>query len=152
MQVSKLQDLVYRSKTARCRGRFVCPVILFKGKVRSHHSLAFPETLFWGNQLNAKCRVFLFLVFAPWVLGGYWVPGGVRSRPQRNRPVLIPPSRMSLSKEGMFTLVYPTLCSRARLPKFKSWVCYLLPVQGLSFHLYKMGTVIMPASKVYGID
>ncbi|XP_004692295.1 PREDICTED: myotubularin-related protein 14, partial [Condylura cristata] len=33
VQVSKLQDLVYRSKTARCRGRFVCPVILFKGKV-----------------------------------------------------------------------------------------------------------------------
>ncbi|KAF3828941.1 hypothetical protein GH733_003205 [Mirounga leonina] len=33
VQVSKLQDLVNRSKTARCRGRFVCPVILFKGKV-----------------------------------------------------------------------------------------------------------------------
>ncbi|KAG8516894.1 LOW QUALITY PROTEIN: Myotubularin-related protein 14, partial [Galemys pyrenaicus] len=32
VQVGKLQDLVYRSKTARCRGRFVCPVILFKGK------------------------------------------------------------------------------------------------------------------------
>ncbi|XP_060163620.1 phosphatidylinositol-3,5-bisphosphate 3-phosphatase MTMR14 isoform X3 [Globicephala melas] len=32
VQVSKLQDLVNRSKTARCRGRFVCPVILFKGK------------------------------------------------------------------------------------------------------------------------
>lgn len=30
--MSKLQDLVNRSKTARCRGRFVCPVILFKGK------------------------------------------------------------------------------------------------------------------------
>ncbi|XP_015989997.1 myotubularin-related protein 14 isoform X6 [Rousettus aegyptiacus] len=32
VQVSKLQDLVNRSKTARCRGRFVCPVILFRGK------------------------------------------------------------------------------------------------------------------------
>ncbi|XP_029456985.1 myotubularin-related protein 14 isoform X2 [Rhinatrema bivittatum] len=32
MQVSRLQDLVNRSKMARCRGRFVCPVILFKGK------------------------------------------------------------------------------------------------------------------------
>ncbi|XP_017533134.3 phosphatidylinositol-3,5-bisphosphate 3-phosphatase MTMR14 isoform X1 [Manis javanica] len=32
VQVSKLQDLVNRSKMARCRGRFVCPVILFKGK------------------------------------------------------------------------------------------------------------------------
>ncbi|XP_016043272.1 myotubularin-related protein 14 isoform X3 [Erinaceus europaeus] len=32
VQVSKLQDLIYRSKMARCRGRFVCPVILFKGK------------------------------------------------------------------------------------------------------------------------
>ena len=42
VQVSKLQDLVNRSKTARCRGRFVCPVILFKGKVRPPHSLALP--------------------------------------------------------------------------------------------------------------
>ncbi|KAK7813964.1 hypothetical protein U0070_002861 [Myodes glareolus] len=32
VQVSKLQDLIHRSKMARCRGRFVCPVILFKGK------------------------------------------------------------------------------------------------------------------------
>ncbi|NP_001089884.1 myotubularin related protein 14 S homeolog [Xenopus laevis] len=32
VQVSKLQDLVNRSKMARCRGRFVCPVILYKGK------------------------------------------------------------------------------------------------------------------------
>ncbi|XP_030061630.1 phosphatidylinositol-3,5-bisphosphate 3-phosphatase MTMR14 isoform X4 [Microcaecilia unicolor] len=32
VQVSRLQDLVNRSKMARCRGRFVCPVILFKGK------------------------------------------------------------------------------------------------------------------------
>uniref|UniRef100_A0A8B9TIB5 Myotubularin related protein 14 n=1 Tax=Anas platyrhynchos TaxID=8839 RepID=A0A8B9TIB5_ANAPL len=28
----KLQDLINRSKMARCRGRFVCPVILYKGK------------------------------------------------------------------------------------------------------------------------
>ncbi|EMP30070.1 Myotubularin-related protein 14 [Chelonia mydas] len=33
VQVSKLQDLISRSKMARCRGRFVCPVILYKGKV-----------------------------------------------------------------------------------------------------------------------
>lgn len=33
VQVSKLQDLVNRSKLARCRGRFVCPVILYNGKV-----------------------------------------------------------------------------------------------------------------------
>ncbi|CAL8403487.1 unnamed protein product [Arctogadus glacialis] len=32
VQISKLQDLVNRSKLARCRGRFVCPVILFNGK------------------------------------------------------------------------------------------------------------------------
>ncbi|KAM6214483.1 phosphatidylinositol-3,5-bisphosphate 3-phosphatase MTMR14 [Rhynchocyon petersi] len=32
VQVSKLQELINRSKVARCRGRFVCPVILFKGK------------------------------------------------------------------------------------------------------------------------
>ncbi|XP_049622232.1 myotubularin-related protein 14 isoform X1 [Suncus etruscus] len=32
VQVNKLQDLICRSKMARCRGRFVCPVILFKGK------------------------------------------------------------------------------------------------------------------------
>ncbi|XP_038628906.1 myotubularin-related protein 14 isoform X1 [Tachyglossus aculeatus] len=32
VQVSKLQDLVNRSKLARCRGRFVCPVILYKRK------------------------------------------------------------------------------------------------------------------------
>lgn len=32
VQVSRLQDLINRSKMARCRGRFVCPVILFKGK------------------------------------------------------------------------------------------------------------------------
>ncbi|CAO2606124.1 Myotubularin-related protein 14 [Lemmus lemmus] len=39
VQVSKLQDLIHRSKMARCRGRFVCPVILFKGKVRPTHGL-----------------------------------------------------------------------------------------------------------------
>ncbi|XP_043933973.1 myotubularin-related protein 14 isoform X2 [Protopterus annectens] len=32
VQVGKLQDLVQRSKMARCRGRFVCPVILYFGK------------------------------------------------------------------------------------------------------------------------
>ncbi|KAM9325541.1 phosphatidylinositol-3,5-bisphosphate 3-phosphatase MTMR14 [Gastrophryne carolinensis] len=32
LQISKLQDLINRSKMARCRGRFVCPVILYKGK------------------------------------------------------------------------------------------------------------------------
>ncbi|XP_058487214.1 myotubularin-related protein 14 isoform X2 [Solea solea] len=32
VQISKLQDLVNRSKVARCRGRFVCPVILYNGK------------------------------------------------------------------------------------------------------------------------
>uniref|UniRef100_A0A672RI37 Myotubularin related protein 14 n=1 Tax=Sinocyclocheilus grahami TaxID=75366 RepID=A0A672RI37_SINGR len=32
VQISKLQDLVNRSKMARCRGRFVCPVILYNGK------------------------------------------------------------------------------------------------------------------------
>ncbi|CDQ95590.1 unnamed protein product [Oncorhynchus mykiss] len=33
VQITKLQDLVNRSKMARCRGRFVCPVILYNGKV-----------------------------------------------------------------------------------------------------------------------
>ncbi|XP_015256934.1 PREDICTED: myotubularin-related protein 14 [Cyprinodon variegatus] len=32
VRISKLQDLVNRSKMARCRGRFVCPVILYNGK------------------------------------------------------------------------------------------------------------------------
>ncbi|XP_064161475.1 myotubularin-related protein 14 isoform X3 [Anguilla rostrata] len=32
VQIGKLQDLVNRSKMARCRGRFVCPVILYCGK------------------------------------------------------------------------------------------------------------------------
>uniref|UniRef100_A0A673L7D7 Myotubularin-related protein 14-like n=1 Tax=Sinocyclocheilus rhinocerous TaxID=307959 RepID=A0A673L7D7_9TELE len=32
VQISRLQDLVNRSKMARCRGRFVCPVILYNGK------------------------------------------------------------------------------------------------------------------------
>uniref|UniRef100_A0A8C3UPT5 Myotubularin related protein 14 n=1 Tax=Catharus ustulatus TaxID=91951 RepID=A0A8C3UPT5_CATUS len=36
VQVGKLQDLINRSKMARCRGRFVCPVILYKGKVKLH--------------------------------------------------------------------------------------------------------------------
>ncbi|TNN79663.1 Myotubularin-related protein 14 [Liparis tanakae] len=34
VQSSKLQDLVNRSKLARCRGRFVCPVILYNGKLQ----------------------------------------------------------------------------------------------------------------------
>lgn len=37
VQISKLQDLVNRSKLARCRGRFVCPVILYNGKVLLHN-------------------------------------------------------------------------------------------------------------------
>lgn len=32
VHISKLQELVNRSKMARCRGRFVCPVILYNGK------------------------------------------------------------------------------------------------------------------------
>ncbi|XP_037534994.1 myotubularin-related protein 14 [Nematolebias whitei] len=32
VHISKLQDQVNRSKLARCRGRFVCPVILYHGK------------------------------------------------------------------------------------------------------------------------
>ncbi|KAM8914815.1 phosphatidylinositol-3,5-bisphosphate 3-phosphatase MTMR14 isoform 2-T2 [Spinachia spinachia] len=32
VRIGKLQDLVNRSKLARCRGRFVCPVILYNGK------------------------------------------------------------------------------------------------------------------------
>ncbi|XP_062853463.1 myotubularin-related protein 14 isoform X1 [Trichomycterus rosablanca] len=32
VQINRLQDLVNRSKMARCRGRFVCPVILYNGK------------------------------------------------------------------------------------------------------------------------
>lgn len=35
VQITKLQDLVNRSKLARCRGRFVCPVILYNGKVKA---------------------------------------------------------------------------------------------------------------------
>lgn len=36
VQIGKLQDLVNRSKLARCRGRFVCPVILYNGKVLNY--------------------------------------------------------------------------------------------------------------------
>lgn len=44
VQISKLQDLVNRSKLARCRGRFVCPVILYNGKVkRSNITSCFQE-------------------------------------------------------------------------------------------------------------
>ncbi|XP_075773394.1 phosphatidylinositol-3,5-bisphosphate 3-phosphatase MTMR14 isoform X9 [Pelodiscus sinensis] len=32
VHVGKLQELMNRSRMARCRGRFVCPVILYKGK------------------------------------------------------------------------------------------------------------------------
>lgn len=39
VQISKLQDLVNRSKMARCRGRFVCPVILYNGKVSTLYRL-----------------------------------------------------------------------------------------------------------------
>lgn len=45
VQVGKLQDLINRSKMARCRGRFVCPVILYKGKVKLHGLPVFTEKM-----------------------------------------------------------------------------------------------------------
>lgn len=45
VQVGKLQDLINRSKMARCRGRFVCPVILYKGKVKFHGLPVFTEKM-----------------------------------------------------------------------------------------------------------
>ena len=82
VQVSKLQDLVNRSKTARCRGRFVCPVILFKGKVRPRRSLASlrPSRGVPGVMQSVESRV---LGFCQTSLGDYWVPGAVGSRPEK---------------------------------------------------------------------
>lgn len=45
VQVGKLQDLINRSKMARCRGRFVCPVILYKGKVKLCGLTVFTEKM-----------------------------------------------------------------------------------------------------------
>ncbi|KAF0035457.1 hypothetical protein F2P81_013215 [Scophthalmus maximus] len=45
VQISKLQDLVNRSKLARCRGRFVCPVILYNGKGSEFLECTHPECL-----------------------------------------------------------------------------------------------------------
>ena len=35
--VTKLKDLFSKAKMARCRSRFVVPVILFEGKVKIEH-------------------------------------------------------------------------------------------------------------------
>ncbi|XP_073425774.1 phosphatidylinositol-3,5-bisphosphate 3-phosphatase MTMR14 isoform X3 [Dendrobates tinctorius] len=56
VQVSKLQDLVNRSKMARCRGRFVCPVILYKGK----HICRSATLAGWGELYGRTGYNFIF--------------------------------------------------------------------------------------------
>ncbi|XP_041490123.1 myotubularin-related protein 14 isoform X4 [Microtus oregoni] len=56
VQVSKLQDLIHRSKMARCRGRFVCPVILFKGK----HICRSATLAGWGELYGRSGYNYLF--------------------------------------------------------------------------------------------
>uniref|UniRef100_A0A669P1F2 Myotubularin related protein 14 n=1 Tax=Phasianus colchicus TaxID=9054 RepID=A0A669P1F2_PHACC len=55
VQVGKLQDLINRSKMARCRGRFVCPVILYKGKVKlcQFTQVSFLNAFFAGGSDDA---------------------------------------------------------------------------------------------------
>uniref|UniRef100_D6RDS6 Myotubularin related protein 14 n=1 Tax=Mus musculus TaxID=10090 RepID=D6RDS6_MOUSE len=56
VQVNKLQDLIHRSKMARCRGRFVCPVILFKGK----HICRSATLAGWGELYGRSGYNYLF--------------------------------------------------------------------------------------------
>uniref|UniRef100_G3PBN4 Myotubularin related protein 14 n=1 Tax=Gasterosteus aculeatus aculeatus TaxID=481459 RepID=G3PBN4_GASAC len=68
VQIGKLQDLVNRSKLARCRGRFVCPVILYNGKhiCRSSTLAGWGELygrtgynyIFSGTQTNGDSQLF----------------------------------------------------------------------------------------------
>uniref|UniRef100_A0A803YRX5 Myotubularin related protein 14 n=1 Tax=Meleagris gallopavo TaxID=9103 RepID=A0A803YRX5_MELGA len=62
VQVGKLQDLINRSKMARCRGRFVCPVILYKGK----HICRSATLAGWGElygRTGAVCHWLQWSVF-----------------------------------------------------------------------------------------
>jgi hypothetical protein len=111
VQVNKLQDLIHRSKMARCRGRFVCPVILFKGKVRSTHSIICC-LLFWSPTSCKMVEPFCSLIAWGRVVGCWnltvWETG------QRNGPFLT---------EGRFQIGRdvipgpPAPCYRARLPR-----------------------------------
>uniref|UniRef100_A0A4W3JG60 Myotubularin related protein 14 n=1 Tax=Callorhinchus milii TaxID=7868 RepID=A0A4W3JG60_CALMI len=56
VQTSKLQELVTRSKMARCRGRFVCPVILYNGK----HICRSATLAGWGELYGRSGYNYLF--------------------------------------------------------------------------------------------
>ncbi|XP_069792768.1 phosphatidylinositol-3,5-bisphosphate 3-phosphatase MTMR14 isoform X3 [Narcine bancroftii] len=56
VQTSKLQDLVSRSKMARCRSRFVCPVILYQGK----HICRSATLAGWGELYGRSGYNYLF--------------------------------------------------------------------------------------------
>ncbi|MGH0180882.1 UNVERIFIED_CONTAM: hypothetical protein FKN15_005542, partial [Acipenser sinensis] len=68
VQVTKLQDLVNRSKMARCRGRFVCPVILYNGK----HICRSSTLAGWGELYG---RTGYNYIFSGRLVGEYeWFP------------------------------------------------------------------------------
>ncbi|XP_051873543.1 LOW QUALITY PROTEIN: myotubularin-related protein 14 [Pristis pectinata] len=56
VQTSKLQDFVSRSKMARCRGRFVCPVIMYQGK----HICRSATLAGWGELYGRSGYNYLF--------------------------------------------------------------------------------------------
>ncbi|XP_072328955.1 phosphatidylinositol-3,5-bisphosphate 3-phosphatase MTMR14 isoform X5 [Scyliorhinus torazame] len=56
VQTSKLQDFVSRSKMARCRSRFVCPVILYHGK----HICRSATLAGWGELYGRSGYNYLF--------------------------------------------------------------------------------------------
>ncbi|XP_067908102.1 myotubularin-related protein 14 isoform X2 [Heterodontus francisci] len=56
VQTSKLQDFVSRSKMARCRSRFVCPVILYQGK----HICRSATLAGWGELYGRSGYNYLF--------------------------------------------------------------------------------------------
>ncbi|KAJ6668135.1 hypothetical protein lerEdw1_015512 [Lerista edwardsae] len=76
VQVGKLQDLIHRSKMARCRGRFVCPVILYKGK----HICRSATLAGWGELYGRTGYNYIFSALqepAPHLGGG--IPGPIFS-------------------------------------------------------------------------
>ncbi|KAL0977856.1 hypothetical protein UPYG_G00162230 [Umbra pygmaea] len=70
-QTTKLQDLVSRSKMARCRGRFVCPVILYNGK----HICRSSTLAGWGELYGRTGYNYIFS-------GGTDDTGGAESEPE----------------------------------------------------------------------
>ena len=67
--VTKLKDLFSKAKMARCRSRFVVPVILFEGKVKIDHVSMTKTFLTFDSQLRIKSTIltsqlFFFSIFA----------------------------------------------------------------------------------------